>query len=97
MNPSGHINILQKILDLGGRVNLQDVGGRTPLSHCLGVQGDDPTLLTMGRMLLEKGANPNIPDRLGSVPLSYCASGGDGIEKAGAYNFHSTIPPSSTK
>jgi len=69
----GYIRILQTILDLGGRVDSQDVGGYSPLNYTLRNEGkDNKVLLEMARMLLEKGADPNHKNRFGFVPLFAC-------------------------
>ena len=71
---AGHIKILEEMLNLGARVNVHDVSGRSPLDRCLVTEDKDKiiTCLIMARMLLEKGANPNIHDRMGKVPLMSC-------------------------
>jgi len=72
---SGHIRILEKILDFGARVNVKDVSGDSPLHHGIVFVEDEKvkkTLLIMLRMMLEKGGDPNIQDRHGMVPLFEC-------------------------
>jgi len=72
----GHVKILTKILELGGRVNIQDISGNSPLHICADeVHGErfvNKTTLVMARMLLEHGADPNIRNRLGRNPLMSC-------------------------
>ena len=63
-----HVRILEKLLELGAKVNVRDSAGYTPLAHCLTSAGNETTF-KMARMLLEKGADPNLKNRLGWIPL----------------------------
>jgi len=69
----GHIKILHKILELGGRVDIQDISGNSPLHICVSEVRGKPftnkTTLMMARMLLEKGADPNIRNVWGRTPV----------------------------
>jgi len=74
---TGHIKILEKILEYGARMDVHDVKGMTPLYYSVCQDSRDKdnlnrTIMTMARMLLEKGANPNLRNRFGGVPLIQC-------------------------
>eukprot|EP00088_Acartia_fossae_P012865 TRINITY_DN1665_c0_g1_i1.p1 TRINITY_DN1665_c0_g1~~TRINITY_DN1665_c0_g1_i1.p1 ORF type:complete len:484 (-),score=131.38 TRINITY_DN1665_c0_g1_i1:879-2330(-) len=67
-----HLEILDKLIDLGADVNVHDLAGYTPLHHCLTASCNDMTY-EMAEKLLEKGkANPNLVNRFGAPPLSEC-------------------------
>ena len=79
-NFEGHIMILNDLLRLGARVDVQDTAGHTPIFYSISlVERFNATLFEVAKKLLEAGANPNIPDRFGNVPLAVCcaASGFD--------------------
>jgi len=70
-----HVRIMEKILELGARVNVWDITGNSPLYLCCVQPATGPTIpsiLTMAKMLLDKGANPNYQNRWGGVPLVHC-------------------------
>jgi len=63
-----HIKVLQKLLDIGADVNVQDFAGYTPLHHCLTCNGSIATL-EMAKMLIQKGAEVNTVNRFNCTPL----------------------------
>lgn len=63
-----YVKLLKTIIDLGARVNAQDVTGYSALHHLMD-KTHVKTVLTMTRVLLENGADPNLRNRFGFVPL----------------------------
>jgi hypothetical protein len=69
-----HVEILEKLLELGADPNAHDIFGNTPLVHTLSpfiVKDDREQFATA---LLKHGANPNTKCRLDITPLSMCSS-----------------------
>lgn len=56
----------------GVRLDAKDVGGFTPLHHCLSPRNGNDLTLQMARVLLEKGADPNAVNRFGNPPILGC-------------------------
>ena len=57
-NEDMHLEILEKLLELGADPNAYDIHGNTPLHHAM-IQAQR----RMTRVLLKHGANPNIDNR----------------------------------
>ena len=66
-----HIEILEKLLEMGANPNAKDFAGHTPLHHCLSAVGNSTTL-AMAQILLKAGVDPNIQSRFGHTPLFEC-------------------------
>jgi len=71
-----HMDILEKLIDLGAELDTHDVAGFTPLHHCLSASCNDYTF-AMAEKLLEAGANPNVVNRFGATPLQSCVMEND--------------------
>ena len=68
-NPSKiYVEIAKLLIEKGARVNAKDVGGSTPLHHCMSQFGNSYTL-EIGRMLVANGANINSVNRFGATAL----------------------------
>eukprot|EP00088_Acartia_fossae_P054744 TRINITY_DN6315_c0_g1_i11.p1 TRINITY_DN6315_c0_g1~~TRINITY_DN6315_c0_g1_i11.p1 ORF type:complete len:388 (-),score=89.16 TRINITY_DN6315_c0_g1_i11:313-1476(-) len=61
------IQILDKLIELGAKVDVQDRNGKTPLFYICLVKGKQPYI--MAEKLLQAGADPNKKDRNGSCAL----------------------------
>ena len=69
---SGHIKILEKMLDLGARADIHDVSGTSLLQFCYQINGKEfnETSFAMAQKLIVRGADLNIQDWYGAVPYS---------------------------
>ena len=66
-----HIEILEKLLEMGANPAAKDFAGYTPLHHCLSAVGNSTTQ-AMAQILLKAGVDPNVQNRFGSTPLFEC-------------------------
>jgi len=66
------MNILPQLLRHGGKVELKNKDGDTPLQVVLFVP--EPERRPIAQFLLDAGANPNIQDALGDTPLHHIAA-----------------------
>eukprot|EP00088_Acartia_fossae_P029398 TRINITY_DN30264_c0_g1_i2.p1 TRINITY_DN30264_c0_g1~~TRINITY_DN30264_c0_g1_i2.p1 ORF type:complete len:469 (-),score=103.90 TRINITY_DN30264_c0_g1_i2:240-1646(-) len=69
-----HLEVLQKLIDMGAQVKNHDLAGYTPLHHCTTsrpAKGQD-YLLKIMEMLLVNGADINAVNRFGETPLHQC-------------------------
>ena len=71
-----HLQIFEKLLELGADINGRDEAGCTPLFGCLDTTGNDVTF-EMAKLLLARGADPNAQCRVGHTPLTPCAAVGN--------------------
>ena len=61
-----HLEVLQRLIDMGAQVNNHDLAGCTPLHHCMtsyAPKGQE-YLLKLSEMLLVNGADINSVNRL---------------------------------
>jgi len=88
-----HMACLNKLIDLGVKIDTHDFAGYTPLVHCMTRYGTEYTL-KLAKILLEKGANANSRMRFGSVALHECVAHKmtDAIALLVKYNADPQIP-----
>jgi len=80
-----HMDILNKLIELGAQLDVPDLGGFTPLHFCArapqhpdeGAAGNDVTY-AMAEKLLQAGADPNVINRYGATPLQHLLLGPKG-------------------
>ena len=65
-----HLEIFDKLLELGADVNVKDIAGFTPLHNCVTFGND--TTKKMAKKLILKGADVNVRNRFGETPLMNC-------------------------
>ena len=65
---SGNLAVVQKSLDQGGNVNLQDEPGMTPLHHAVNADWKG-SHLEMIKLLIDRGANVKVIDDTHHTPL----------------------------
>jgi hypothetical protein len=65
-NENLHVEILQKLLELGADPNPHDINGFTPLHYAVNYSSN----AKMTKLLLENGANPNKKSKLKDTPMS---------------------------
>eukprot|EP00919_Chromeraceae_sp_WS-2016_P033014 GHVR01078058.1.p1 GENE.GHVR01078058.1~~GHVR01078058.1.p1 ORF type:complete len:993 (+),score=183.42 GHVR01078058.1:31-2979(+) len=70
----GNPLICQKIIDMGGLLDLQDYSGSTPVSYASSTSMFD---LVIVEVLVKNGANLNIPDNEGATPIILTCKNGN--------------------
>jgi len=69
-----HIKVLKKLVSLGVDVNVHDIGGATPLHHCVSCEccvakPSNEVCLKMANILIKAGADVNAQNRFGNTIL----------------------------
>ena len=77
-----HLQILEKLLEIGADVNARDKRGYTPLHCCFPPQNaaSNETALSIAKLLLDKGADINAQCKLGHTVLNCCVVTGKDIK-----------------
>ena len=63
-----HVQIAKLLIDKGARVNAKDIGGSTPLHHCMSQFGNSYSL-EIARVLVANGGSINSINRFGATAL----------------------------